>query len=197
MTGDGTEWIARDVGRVLTEGEKVLAVAPQNRIRSPLKPDLAVVTNRRLILYRPKLLGRMDMEDFLWQDVTEIRIRTEILGATLAVTAQRREPDGTVRARTGVVDGLEKVAALRLYAAAQQLEQEWREKNRIRQMEEERARSGGVFLHGASVTGLAPSGAGSQASVDDRLAKLKSLHAKGLITDAEYEARKTQIIAEL
>jgi len=193
VTGEGTERIARDVERVLTEGEKVLAVASQSRIRSPLKPDSAVVTNRRLILYRPKLLGRMDMEDFLWQDVTEIRIRTEILGAVLTVTAQRREADGTVRARTGVVDGLVRAAALRLYAAAQQLEQEWREKNRIRQMEEERARSGGVFLHGAG----APSGAGAQASVDDRLAKLKSLHEKGLITDAEYEARKTQIIAEL
>ncbi len=193
MPGDRTDRIRREVETVLTEGEQVLAIAPQNLINSPFKQDSAVVTSRRFIVYRPKLLGRMEMEDFLWQDGTEVRITTKLLGASLDVTSRRRESDGTIRARGAVVEGLEKQAALRVYSEAQRLEQEWREKNRIRLMEEERARSGGVFLHGGGVATAVASGA----SVEERLVKLKSLHEKGLISDAEYEARKSQIIADL
>jgi hypothetical protein len=57
-------------------------------------------------------------------------------------------------------------------------------------MEEERARAGGVYLGG-------PHPPSAAASVEDRLRKLKSLHEQGLITDAEYESRKSQIISEL
>lgn len=191
--------IASQVAGILTSGEQIVAVAPQNLVNSPFKKDSAIVTNRRFIIYRPKLFGRMDLADFLWQDVTDIQIRTRVLGAEIMVTAKRRESDGTVRSMTGTVDGLDKPSALRLYAAAQQFEQEWREKNRVRQMEEERARSGGVYLQGSGAAQLHPgtSGSSDPDSVDRRLAKLKELHEKGLITDAEYESRKTQIIAEL
>ena len=140
-------------------------------------------------------MGRMDLEDFLWQDVTDIRISSRMLGSEINITAKRRDPDGTVRTKSGMIEGLHKADALRLYAEAQRFEEEWREKNRIRQMEEERARSGGVYLGGTGVTG-GPAPAGG-ASIEQRLAKLKELHDKGLVTDAEYEARKAQIIAEL
>jgi hypothetical protein len=193
MPEESTSPIQREVERVLTEGEKVLALAPQNLINSPFKKDSAIVTNRRFIIYRPKLLGRMDMEDFLWQDDTEVSISTKLLGATLDVRSRRRDPDGTLRSRMGHVEGLDNRAALRVYAEAQRLEQEWREKNRVRVMEEERARSGGITIQGAGMAAAGSAGA----SVEDRLAKLKGLHEKGLISDAEYEARKSQIIGEL
>lgn len=197
---DVTERIAREASGILTEGERILAVAPQAAVNSPLKRDSAIVTTRRLILFRPKLFGRMDLEDFLWQDVTDVGLSTKLLGATLSVTATRRDPGGAIHPRTGVVDGLDKKAALRVYAEAQRLEQEWREKNRVRQMEEERARAGGVYLGGAGSAGAplaASSGGRSTLSVEERLARLEELHGKGLLTDAEYESRKGQIIAEL
>lgn len=193
MSDESAQAIRREVERVLTQGEAVLAVAPQNLVNSPFKKDSAVVTNRRFIIYRPKLLGRMDMEDFLWQDDTEVTIATRLLGATLEVRSQRRGPDGGLRSRAGRVDGLDNRAALRVYAEAQRLEQEWREKNRVRLMEEERARSGGITLQGAAFGGASPPGV----SIEERLAKLKALHEKGLVSDAEYEARKSQIIGEL
>jgi hypothetical protein len=198
MPDDSSDNVAAALSSVLTAGESIVAVAEQNVINSPFKKDTAVVTTRRFMIYRPKLFGRMELQDFIWQDVTDIQVGTSLLGAEITISAKRREPDGTVRAKNGKVDGLDKQAALRVYAAAQQFEEEWREKNRVRQMEEERARSGGVYLHGP--TGPhAGSGTGvSQvASVEQRLLKLRELHEKHLITDAEYESRKTQIISEL
>jgi hypothetical protein len=185
-----------DLRSILTEGERIVAVAPQNTIHSPLKKDAAVVTTRRLILHRARLLGRLEIEDFLWQDVTEVRVSLQMLGATISVTAKRVERDGQVQTRSATIEGLEKEAALRLYAEAQRFEEEWREKNRVRRMEEERARAGGVYLHGAAAAGAAP-GPAQPASIEDRLAKLRELRDKGLISDAEYESRKGQIIAEL
>ena len=66
-------------------------------------------------------------------------------------------------------------------------------------MEEERARAGGVYFSGQNAPNLNPgqSGTSAPASVEDRLRKLKSLHQQELITDAKFESRKTQIIAEL
>jgi hypothetical protein len=196
---DSADKVRSAVADVLTTGEQIVAVATQNLVNAPLMQDSAVVTNRRFLIYRPKFLGRMDLEDFLWQDVTDIRLSTKLLGSEITVTAKRRDPDGTVRTKSGTATGLAKKAALRLYAEAQHLEELWREKNRIRQMEEERARAGGVYVHGPGAPHL---DAGTSAtsrpdSVEQRLGKLKELHQRGLITDAEYESRKAQIIAEL
>ena len=193
MDDDYRKRLDEEIGSILTSGETILAVATQNLINSPINRDSAVVTSRRLILYRPKLLGRMDLQDVLWQDVTNVRLSTQILGATLAVTAKNRLPSGAIEAVEHAIDGLDRTAARKVYSVAQEMEEQWREKNRVRQMEEERARSGGVYL-GPSV----PSpGAGQPAAVEERLRKLKSLHEQGLITDAEYESRKSQIISEL
>lgn len=192
MTDDYTKRLTEEIGSILTSGEQVLAVSTQNAINSPLNRDSVVVTNRRLILYHPKLLGRMDLQDFLWQDVTDLSLASKVLGAVITVQAKKRLPDGQVRSSTASIDGLEKASARRLYALAQELEEQWREKNRVRQMEEERARSGGVYLGGAGGPTETP-----RASIEERLEKLRSLREKGLISDAEYESRKSQIIAEL
>jgi len=199
MDDDFRTQLDEEIGSVLTSGEEILAVASQNAINSPIRRDAAIVTSRRFIIYRPKILGRMEMDDFLWQDITDLRISTKVLGAVIVVIARKKQPNGQLEPVTRTVEGLDKSAARRLYAAAQEIEEQWREKVRIRQMEEERARAGGVYFSGQNAPNLNPgqSGTSAPASVEDRLRKLKSLHGEGLITDAEYEARKSQIIAEL
>jgi putative oligomerization/nucleic acid binding protein/PH (Pleckstrin Homology) domain-containing protein len=191
MDDDYGRRLDEEIGSILTSGETILAIATQNPINSPINRDSAVVTSRRFIIYRPRLLGRMDLEDVLWQDVTDVRLSSKMLGAILEVTARKRLPSGAVEAAEHRIEGLDRAAARKVYAVAQEMEEQWREKNRVRQMEEERARSGGVYLGGAHAQ-TAPA-----ASVEDRLRKLKSLHEQGLITDAEYESRKSQIISEL
>lgn len=89
-----------------------------------------------------------------------------------------------------------KEQARRLYAIAQQMEENVREELRLREMEEKRAAAGGVILGGlgsiSSATSAAPSEEPLQA-----LSKLKQLMEAGLITADEYEAKKKEILARL
>jgi hypothetical protein len=93
----------------------------------------------------------------------------------------------TVDGRTVVMEGLDKDQAKRLYGICQQMEQEWREKRRIREMEEARARAGGVVV-------------GAPAAADDpvgKLARAKEMLDKGLISEAEYDSLKAKILSSM
>jgi hypothetical protein len=195
MAGDLSSAAFDHLELVLTSGEEIVATAKQSLINSPLKQDVAVVTNRRLIFFRPKLLGRMDMDDFLWQDIDDLSIKTQLLGCTIQVRGSKRTKTGVEVSFQGKIEGLDKAQALKLYACAQEMEEQWREKNRARLLEEERARSGGVYLQSP----VHPTGAAqpAAATIEERLTKLKSLLDAGLITGAEYDARKAQIVSEL
>jgi len=187
--------LADQLSPLLTSGEKILAIAVQNSINSPVKKDAAAVTNRRFIAFHPKLFGRMSFEDVLWQDVENIRVESQLLGATVRVEGRVKQRDGRMQAVQYAISGLIKKQALTLYAKAQEMEEQWREKGRIRTMEEERARAGGVVVGVDPRTGTG--GSGDKGTVEERLARLKHLHATDLISDAEFESRKAQIIAEL
>jgi len=190
------ERIQNKISAILTAGEEILAVASQNTVNSPVLQDCAVVTNRRFLIYRPKMFGRMDLQDVLWQDVNNVNVSTKMLGAIITVEGQRQNRDGSLVPVALQVDGLEKQQALELYGKAQEIEMQWREKNRVRRIEEERARAGGVYLGGGN-SGVEAASASGSGSIEDRLQRLKELYGKGLISDAEYESRKAQIISEL
>jgi hypothetical protein len=171
--------VAEDVGKVLTPNEEILYVAMQNETALSLKKDAAVATSNRLILYRPAVLGRVAFDDLQWQDVRNVAITQGMLSTALAVEAA----DGRVLG----MDNLDKDQAKRFYGIAQQMEQEWREKRRAREMEEARARSGGVHL------------AGPAAAEDPvaKLAKAKQMLDQGLISEAEYDALKAKILGAM
>ena len=80
-----------------------------------------------------------------------------------------------------------------MYRICQAQDQAWREKRRVRELEELRARSGGI-----QVMAGAPLGGTATAAGDDAVRRLQEatrlLDAK-LITDAEYEAIKAKIVS--
>jgi hypothetical protein len=176
---------------VLTKDERVLGFARQIWIQAPVQRDLAVVTNRRLIFFKPRFFGRMTFDDFLWQDVDDVQVTTQMFSATLTVEGlkHRNGECGTVSRR---MRGIEKMPAQRVYALAQEIEEEWREKNRVRKMEEERAKSGNMLIH-LPGNGHTP----ADSTVEDHLAQLKRFHEGGLITGAEYEAQKAKLISRI
>jgi hypothetical protein len=180
------ETVAREVARILTPNEEILYIAFQNATALTTAPDCVVVTSNRLILYRPHILGRLSFADFQWQDVRDVDVRQGVLSAELTVTAT----DG----RQDAMSNLHKEQAKRVYGLAQQMEQEWREKRRVRQMEEERARAGGVVLE-------LPKGAAPEPSAGDdqvaRLARAKALLDQGLISEDEYQALKAKILSSI
>jgi hypothetical protein len=177
--------VAEDVAKVLTPNEQILYVATQNLAAMSVRPDAAVATTNRLIFYRPSVLGRVEFQDVQWQDVRNARISQGVLSTALAVD--------TVDGRSLQMTELDKEQAKRLYAVSQQMEQEWREKRRVREMEEARARSGGVVL-GGPLPGAATAPGEDPVS---RLAKAKQMLEQGLISETEYDALKARILNTL
>lgn len=189
QSSDSLQRVARDVSGILTSGEEILYIALQNVTALSFKKDSAVATSNRLILHRPGVFGTMNFGDYLWEDVRNVKLAEGMVSSSIDIELT----DG----RSENLGGLDKSQARRFYAIAQQKEQEWREKRRIRDMEEARARAGGVQF---AMPSIPPTGAAPSAAAEDpveRLAKAKAMLDQGLISDAEYETLKAKIIASL
>ncbi len=184
--------VAKDVRTILTPNETIAYIAHQNRTAFGQKKDAAVATNNRIILYRPHRFGRLEFHDFLWEDVRDVTIAEKVWSSQFTCV--------TTDDRTLQLGGLVKEQARTLYAFCQQKEQEWRERRRVRQMEEERARAGGVQVTLPSAGGTPPAGEAAAGSAEDpvaALAKAKQLFDQELISEAEYETLKAKILSTL
>jgi len=73
--------------------------------------------------------------------------------------------------------------------------QAWREKRRVRDLDELRAKSGGIQF-GQSMSGVAGTPTDGADPVA-RLQRAKEMLTGGLITDAEYESIKAKIVDRL
>lgn len=175
------------VKQILTSGEKVLYIAIEKPLAIDLAPDVVVLTNRRFIDYRPNLMGKATFTDYIWRDLREAILTEHTFRATLLMRAANGDEI--------LIENLDKAQARRLYAIAQEMEENVREELRLRQMEEKRAEAGGIVLQQAGSLGSA-----TTAPVDEplqALSKLKQLMEAGLITPDEFETKKAEILARL
>ena len=184
---------------MLTADEKLEAWAVQHRIFALKHRRLALgATSGRFLAIERPLLGGFDLTDVRWQDLKDVHIHVGILAARLQLTALE-SPDlasASGQTRTLTYEGLVKDQAQRLYRICQAHDQAWREKRRVRELEELRARSGGFQLGSAGAPGAA-SATGGEADAVGRLRSAKSMLDAGLISDAEYEALKAKIISNV
>jgi HPt (histidine-containing phosphotransfer) domain-containing protein len=177
--------VARDIAGILTPNEEILYIALQNQTALSIKKDSVVATSNRVILYQPQIVGRVHFTDYQWQDVKNTKIQQGVLATEFTVE--------TVDGRKSVAGGLDKSQAKRLYGICQQMEQEWREKRRIRDMEEMRAKAGGVYM----TTPTAPASAPTTEDPVEKLAKAKKMLDQKLISEAEYDALKAKILSSM
>lgn len=176
------------VQQILTSDEKILYVAVQKKPVLTITPDSVVLTNRRFILYRPRLLGRVSFEDYPWRDLLDAKLKENVLGSTLSLK--------TVGDAVVSVDHLPRAQARRLYAFTQEMEERVREERRARELEDKRAAAGGVVVSG--MPGAASSTeAGGTSDPAQRLKALKEMYDAGLITAGEYEAKRADIISKM
>lgn len=187
--GPALQAVARDVMKVLTPTEEILYIALQGATAMTLKKDAVVITSNRIVLYSPGMLGRMNMLDFQWQDVSDVSMKQGMLSSEFSVE--------TTTGRTERLGKIDKEQAKRAYGLAQQLEQEWREKRRVRTMEEDRAKAGGVYLSGGPLGGASPAGTAAPEDPVEKLGKAKAMLDQGLISEAEYEAIKAKILSSM
>lgn len=190
LCGDGqdpaaVERICSRIRDMLTSSETIDYVAIQKRVvRHPI-PDAAVVTNRRLILYRPKLLGRVQFQDHPWRDLGGAHLEEGFLGSTLSLQ--------TVDGEEISIEHLPKPQARRLYGLAQERDEEVREEFRRQDLEVRRAVSGGIVVHGEARGRSSATPAGRDPV--ERLRKLKEMLDAGLISFGEYEAKRAEILS--
>jgi len=185
---------------LLIEGERIEACAIQRRIFALKHRRIMVgATTGRLIIVQRGLFGGFQPIDLRWQDLREATLSVGIFGATLRVSAYRSADLAIAEGPPTMItiNGLRKLEAQEVYRACQTREQAWREKRRIRELEELRAKAGGIQVGAlGGALGGAALGAGDH-SPTSRLARAKEMLDGGLLTDAEFEQVKAKILAEL
>jgi hypothetical protein len=200
----GTARALEHLTSLLVPGERLEAYAMQRRIFALTHRRVMVAgTTARFIALSRGLFGGFHPEDVRWQDLNDAHLRVGILSATLVISAYSGAEGGELAsaargARTMTFAGLRKDEAQAVYRLCQAQEQAWREKRRVRELEEMRAKSGGVHIAsalGAAAGPAAPDPEG--ATPGARLERAKEMLSKGLITDAEYEQIKAKIVSEL
>ena len=185
---------------VLIPGETLEAWAVQRRIFAlSHRRQLVAATSGRLIVLTRKLLGGFDVSDIRWQDLEEVRLHVGVFGANLTVRSGRvtdLASQGAQGSQALEFLGLRKEQAQAVYRICQAQDQAWREKRRIRELEELRARSGGFqMMPGQASDPRSPAGGPAQSDAVRRLQEAKQMLDARLITDAEYEAIKAKIIS--
>jgi len=194
---EGLDTPLADLRSVLIAGESIEAWAIQRRMFALAhRRVLVAATSGRLIIISRPLLGGFDLVTVRWQDLEEVTLRVGVFGADLGVRAGKASDLaslGTAGAQRLELKGLRKEQSQAVYRICQAQDQAWREKRRVRELEELRARSGGIQVTaGAPLAGV-PSAAGDDAV--RRLQEAKRLLDARLITDAEYEAIKAKIVS--
>ena len=180
---------------VLIPGETVEAWAVQMRPFALTHRRLLIAaTSGRLIVLTRKLLGGFDVTTIRWQDLEEVTLHVGMLSADLAVRAGKATDLASLGApgsQRVEFRGLRRGEAQAVYRFCQSLDQAWREKRRVRELEELRARSGGIQVSPGTLGG----GAATESDAVRRLQEAKQLLEARLISDAEYEAIKAKIIS--
>jgi hypothetical protein len=183
---------------LLIPGERLECQAIQHRLFALTHRRLLVgATSGRLIAVQRGLISGFTAQDIRWQDLRDAQLQVGVFGATLTVTADSGEDLAGAHGNTRALrfGGLRKEEAKEVYRACQAQEQAWREKRRVRELEEMRAKSGGVHL--GAMPGSVATGEDAARSPQARLQRAREMLEDGLLTDAEYEQVKARILGEL
>jgi len=184
------EKVLPKVQEYCTSNEEVQYIAVQKKtLGVNFSPDCIAVTNKRIILIRPKSFGlSLDFKDFSWMNVADVHMKEGVFAATI-----------TIKTTTGQTDSMEdipKAQARRLYRFAQEMEETKKEERRQRDLEDKRAVAGG----GITINTPSHQPQVTAAPVEDpmeKLTKLKSMLDMGILTQAEFDAKKADILSKM
>jgi len=182
---------------VLVTGETIEAWAIQRRLFALNHKRIVIAsTSGRFIQIKRGLLGGFDMTDFRWQDLGDAKIKVGIFAADIFMKIYGSTDLAISKDANQVIalSGFRKEQAEKIYRLAQAQDQSWREKRRIRELEELRAKSGGITIGNNPVT---PTPGNVSEDAASKLEQARQMLEKKLITDSEYESIKARIISGL
>jgi Bacterial PH domain len=186
---------------LLTAGETLEAFAAQHRLFALTHRRICIAaTSGRFISLQRRLIGGYESADIRWQDLKETRISAGVFSAELTLVAQSSSDlnIGSEVNRVWTFTGLRKDQAQAMYRICQQHDQVWREKRRVRELEELRAKSGGVQIgNQGGYSSDAAANPGGESEPTRRLRQAREMLEAKLISDAEFESIKAKIVAGL
>jgi hypothetical protein len=182
--------IFQKVQGILTSNEQLQFIAVQQKPVLNISPDAVIATSKRLIFFRPKVLGRFEFEDYQWFDLFNAHLKQGMLGSTF--------PARHVSGQIVSMDYLSKTGAQMMYRLAQEREEQARLTRH--QLHVDTIRAGAMQVNvgqpiTAPVQGV-PTPA-PQGDLVQRMQTLKTMLDQGLITPAEFESRKQAILASV
>ncbi len=197
------EKVLGKISSLLTTGETVQYIAVQKKPVANITPESIVLTTKRIIICKPKNLGlTMEFIEFFWKDVSNCQMKEELFGASF-----------TIKPAYGEIYPIEyvpKTQVRKLYKIAQEQEEQQREIIRERDLEEKRASAGSVYMTQAStlpevtnaisepVAELPQEPQATELKQDDVMAslqRLKTLFEAGLLTQEEFDSKKSEILS--
>jgi hypothetical protein len=182
---------------LLVPGESIEAYAVQRRLFALTHRRVVVcATSGRFISLSRGVFGGFVPYDVRWQDLDDASIDAGVFGASLTINSLASDdlPTRGTAGRTVRIGGLRKEQAQQVYTRCQAQEQAWREKRRVRDLDELRAQSGGVNIGGGALGGAAANLVNAGGDPGKRLRNAKEMLDDGLITDAEYESIKARVV---
>lgn len=182
------EKLMSKVSGLLTSGEQIEYVAVQKKPALNLSPDCIALTNKRIIFCRPRNLGlSMDFQDYAWKDILDCHMKEGIMGATFSMK--------TIKGNVNMLDYLPKAQARKLYQFAQEKEENMIEYRRQHDLETKRAIAGGGIIVNAGTA--MPQNVETKEDPLEILQKLKKLLDGEIITQEEFDIKKTEIISKM
>src|SRR2546430_11049403 len=193
--GDGVEKPLAELRSVLIPGETLEAWAIQRRIFAlSHRRVLIAATSGRLVVLVRRLIAGFDVSTIRWQDLEEVTLRVGVIGADLTLRAGKATDLASLGAQGSQrveFQGLRKEQAQAVYRICQAQDQAWREKRRVREPEELRARSGRIQV----MSGAAAAGAAGESEAGRRLQGGTRALAAESLTPTQYEAIKAKIVS--
>jgi hypothetical protein len=183
---------------MLTTSEELIYMAVQKKPAVNLLPDCIAVSNKRIFYCEPANFGiTMNFKDISWKSIKEVSFKEELFGSKFICVPQHGE--------NIITEYIPKVQARKLYQAAYEQLEGYREQQQQAELEERRAQqpSAAIDIPVQEImeTAVAEAIITPPAPVEEqedettlKLRKLKTLYDKQLITQEEYEAKKADIL---
>ena len=180
---------------LLIPDEQIEHFLVQNSFALKLFPGAVVLTNRR-VLFAESNRMQMEFHDVMWRNLLDAKLKETWTGAVLSF----QDVDG----RLWGMRNLPKPLARSAYAFAQKIEELAIEFRRQRALEETRAAARGVAVEAVSPVSYAPPALaapspeeGPSKTASEALSQLKGLWDSGLISEEEFQAKRSEILARL
>ena len=178
---------------MLTNNEELIYMAVQKKPAVNLLPDCIAVSNKRIFYCEPGNFGiTMNFKDISWKSVKEVSFKEEFFGAKFICVPQHGE--------NIVTEFIPKVQVRKLHQAVNEQLEQYKESQRKQQAEESKPAVSPVTVNAQPFS--APEAPAEPAPIEEdettlKLRKLKTLFDKQLITQEEYEAKKSAILDSL